>query len=136
MLVETAFCLDDSGYVGTTTVYSVVLKNDDPEFGKFVLGLLNSSALEYFHKKNTIPQAGDSTGIRQLLSKVFQSATPVLDSEIALLRVPTESLRRSSRRDADADTSALEREIDQLVYALYGLTPEEIKLVDETVSRG
>jgi len=28
-----------------------------------------------------------------------------------------------------ADTSALEREIDELVYALYGLTPEGIKIV-------
>ena len=33
--------------------------------------------------------------------------------------------------DAEADTSALEREIDQQVYALYGLTPEEIKIVEE-----
>ena len=34
------------------------------------------------------------------------------------------------QRDAEADTSALEREIDELVYALYGLTKEEIKLVE------
>ena len=31
----------------------------------------------------------------------------------------------AKQRDAKADTSALEREIDKLVYALYGLTPEE-----------
>ena len=34
------------------------------------------------------------------------------------------------QRDAEADVSALEREIDQLVYALYGLTPEEIQIVE------
>ena len=39
-------------------------------------------------------------------------------------------LRGSKQRDAEADTSALEREIDKLVYALYGLTPAEIKLVE------
>jgi hypothetical protein len=33
-------------------------------------------------------------------------------------------------RDAAADVSALEREMDGLVYALYGLTPEEIKIVE------
>jgi len=33
-------------------------------------------------------------------------------------------------RDAAADVSRLEREIDQLVYALYGLTPEEIQIVE------
>src|ERR1035437_1893055 len=50
----------------------------------------------------------------------------------------SESLvRRGSRflsakqRDAGADVSALEREIDQQLYALYGLTPEEIKIVEE-----
>jgi hypothetical protein len=33
--------------------------------------------------------------------------------------------------DAQAGVSALEREIDELVYALYGLTAEEIKMVEE-----
>ena len=36
----------------------------------------------------------------------------------------------AKQRDAGADVSALEREIDQLVSALYGLTPEEIQLVE------
>ena len=35
----------------------------------------------------------------------------------------------AKQRDAEADTSALEREIDELVYALYDLTPEEKALV-------
>ena len=33
--------------------------------------------------------------------------------------------------DAKADTSALERQVDDFVYALFGLTPEELKLVEE-----
>ena len=33
-------------------------------------------------------------------------------------------------RDATADVSALEREIDELVYALYALTPDEIKIIE------
>ena len=36
----------------------------------------------------------------------------------------------AKQRDAEADVSALERELDELVYALCGLTPEEIKLVE------
>ena len=31
---------------------------------------------------------------------------------------------------ADRDTSVLERQIDKMVYALYGLTPEEIEIVE------
>jgi hypothetical protein len=36
----------------------------------------------------------------------------------------------AKQRDAKADVSALEQEVDQLVYALYGLTPEEIQIVE------
>jgi hypothetical protein len=36
----------------------------------------------------------------------------------------------AKQRYAEANVSALEREIDELVYALYGLTPEEIKIVE------
>jgi hypothetical protein len=34
------------------------------------------------------------------------------------------------RKTSNADTSALERQIDQMVYKLYALTPEEIKIVE------
>jgi hypothetical protein len=32
---------------------------------------------------------------------------------------------------SNADIFALEKQIDEMVYALYGLTPEEIALVEE-----
>jgi len=36
----------------------------------------------------------------------------------------------AKQADPQADTSAWEREIDQIVYKLYGLTEEEIKIVE------
>jgi len=39
-------------------------------------------------------------------------------------------------RDGDANVSALERELEELVHALYDLTPEEIKLVEGTPKLG
>ena len=38
----------------------------------------------------------------------------------------------SKAKDCEADTSALEAGIDQLVYKLYGLTEEEIAVVEGT----
>ena len=38
----------------------------------------------------------------------------------------------AKQRDAGADVSAWEREIDQRVYALYGLTADEIKIVEDS----
>ena len=37
----------------------------------------------------------------------------------------------AKQRDARADTSELEQEINRHVYALYGLTPEEIQIVED-----
>jgi adenine-specific DNA-methyltransferase len=38
--------------------------------------------------------------------------------------------RAQKKENPDADVSALESEIDQLVYRLYGLTDEEVKIVE------
>lgn len=38
----------------------------------------------------------------------------------------------AKQRDAGADVSELEWEIDGLVYTLHGLTPDEIKIVEGT----
>ena len=41
----------------------------------------------------------------------------------------------TKRTDPAADVSALEREIDQLVYQLYNLTAEEIAVVEESTAK-
>lgn len=39
-------------------------------------------------------------------------------------------------KDPNADTSTLEKQIDEMVYAFYGLTPEEIAIVyDSSTTR-
>ena len=38
----------------------------------------------------------------------------------------------AKKADPSADVSALEAEIDQLVYSLYGLTREEIAIIEES----
>ena len=39
---------------------------------------------------------------------------------------------KAKRAKPTADTTAWEREIDERVYRLYGLTPEEIQIVEES----
>jgi hypothetical protein len=39
----------------------------------------------------------------------------------------------AKKANPQADTTALETEIDQMVYELYGLTEEEIQIVEESV---
>ncbi|HOC01020.1 MAG TPA: hypothetical protein PKM43_19995, partial [Verrucomicrobiota bacterium] len=55
------------------------------------------------------------------------TATPAQQKAVERL---VDRILAAKARDAAADVSRLEREIDQLVYALYGLTPEEIQIVE------
>jgi len=41
-----------------------------------------------------------------------------------------DNILAAKQKDSNADTSALERQIDEMVYELYGLTPEEIAIVE------
>lgn len=52
-------------------------------------------------------------------------------AEHAALVGLVERILAAKRDKPAADTTALEREIDARVYRLYGLTPDEIKLVED-----
>jgi len=48
------------------------------------------------------------------------------------IRDIAKSILAIKKGDPKADISQLEKEIDQIVYKLYGLTDEEIKIVEES----
>ncbi len=49
------------------------------------------------------------------------------------INVVVDQILAAKEADPTADTTALEAKIDQLVYQLYGLTEDEIKIVEESV---
>jgi hypothetical protein len=66
---KNSFAYDDSGFMGTTTTYSIVPKPGMPIFA--LLGILNSSLMNYYHKKNTIPQANGFYRYQKTFIKSF-----------------------------------------------------------------
>jgi len=60
--------------------------------------------------------------VAELLRRGFDVSTPL-----------AQRIRAAKRANPQADVSAWEREIDERVYRLYGLTAEEIKIVEEGV---
>ncbi len=97
---------------------------------KFLLGLINSTLVSWYaglrcpnFAKDVFPKLNPSD--------IKQIPVPIASSE-KQKRVErlVDHILTTRRRNADADTSAIEREIDQLVYKLYGLTEEEIKIVE------
>lgn len=98
-----------------------------PEADKYLLALLNSR-VTYFLFQNLLPKLrGDFYEPSYLYFKDF----PIVESEnrSEFITIADQIIDAKSF-NAAADTTALESEIDRLVYELYGLSEEEIKMVE------
>jgi adenine-specific DNA-methyltransferase len=91
----------------------------------YILGILNSKFIRYCFKK--FFQSGGIDG-EITYQAIIEIPIPNLDSkqQKPLVDIVINILANSQN---NKDTTALENQIDQLVYQLYGLTEEEIKIV-------
>ncbi len=98
---------------------------------KFLLGVLNSSTICFYLSLIAETSGmGTSRWINNYV-KEFPIPEAACDQQALIIELVNEILAAKDT-DPDADVSALENEIDQIVYLLYGLTPEEIKIVEGT----
>jgi adenine-specific DNA-methyltransferase len=97
---------------------------------KFILGILNSKLMSYYFVKNT------AKSVRQMFPKLIledlrkfpiKKGSDTLQQSIVNL---VEQILLAKKSDITAETSVLESELDRLVYELYGLTEEEIRIVE------
>ena len=97
---------------------------------RYLLGLLNSRLLGYYYSQYFITIDVLKNALLALPIINFPGADDVqqaLQKQVILL---VEKILSKKSRNTDADITALENEINQQVYALYGLTPEEIAIVE------
>ena len=99
---------------------------------RYVLGLLNSRLIDFYFR--LIAQTSGMGVTRWINLYVEEFPLPGVSPERQkAVEGLVDGVLAAKAADAEADTSALEREIDQLVYQLYGLTPEEIAIVEGAV---
>ncbi|MCQ2812752.1 Eco57I restriction-modification methylase domain-containing protein [Helicobacter pylori] len=99
-----------------------------------ILGVLNSKLMTYFYKKKFFPthmQGGafgfDTLSVETLpFPQITKSNQPTADKITALV----DKILQAKEKDPKANTQRLEKEIDALVYQLYHLTDEEIKIIE------
>jgi hypothetical protein len=132
-------CFDPDGFCFDSLSYGIQPKSKLLN-AKFLLGLLNSKFLGYLHAE--LSQNQDKVFAKVLAENIRKLPMPELDHELTDDRKRAEAIESlvgrilaAKARNASADVSTLEREIDRLVYALYGLTPEEIKIVEESTTK-
>ena len=97
---------------------------------EFLLGILNARLTQYFFEVSNPQMVGKVFAeIKVIYVERLPIPTPSPEKQKSVERL-VDRILAAKRREAEADVSALEREIDVLVYALYGLTKEEIALVE------
>ncbi|MBI4669692.1 MAG: hypothetical protein HY747_11030 [Elusimicrobia bacterium] len=97
---------------------------------KFLLAVMNSSAVRDFLRANR------RSNLHLYPDDWKKLPIPdVGDKEQAPIIKLVDRILAAKQRDLEADTTEWEREIDRLVHELYGLTPDEIKLVDESARK-
>ncbi len=98
----------------------------------FLLGVLNSSLLWWFVRKIAAARQGGFFEFKPMY--VTQLPVPATaPSDRNSLTKLVDRILVAKNADPDADVSALETEIDQLVYSLYGLTREETAIIEESL---
>jgi hypothetical protein len=107
--------------LSTNTLRILTLKEDSFNL-KILLGILNSKLINYFFSKRFNNK--DIYGYQ-----LAQIPIPIISNDLGLLN-KVDQILTLKQSNASADTSLLEREIDLMVYELYGLSAEEIGVVE------
>ena len=109
---------ENGGYYSVNTAYII------PNLSKSDLGILNSKLTQFVYSNlsQTI-RGGYFRFIRQYLAQI-----PIIKSDI--LENLVSQVIQTKKQNPTADTTNLENQIDQLVYKLYDLTEEEIRIVE------
>ena len=110
--------------------FAILVPNKPKVPLKVLLALLNSRLLNFYHERRFL-DCEKITFQKVLIANVrtFPVTIPS-DNLCATICRLVDQIIAGKQRAPDFDSSALEREVDQQVYALYGLTPEEIKIVE------
>ncbi|MFN7776270.1 Eco57I restriction-modification methylase domain-containing protein, partial [Flavobacterium sp.] len=114
----------------TTKAYSWVKKQETKESYEYLLAIANSKLLWWFLKITGDTLQGDARTFKTNYLNPYplpKKLTDEFDAEISKKVIEVLSLKKDNPK---ADTTALEREIDLMVYELYGLTQEEIEIVE------
>ncbi|MGN8434402.1 DUF7149 domain-containing protein [Helicobacter pylori] len=100
-----------------------------------ILGVLNSSFMSWYARENFKDKhmSGGYLGLNKgnleklPMFELTKSNKPTADKIIALV----DKILQTKEKDPKANTQGLEQEIDALVYQLYNLTDEEIKIIED-----
>ncbi|MCZ8117811.1 MAG: Eco57I restriction-modification methylase domain-containing protein [Microcystis sp. LE18-22.4A] len=123
--------LDEKGdfFLNNVRVNGIKPINEDEVDIKYLLGILNSKVANFYFKLVGKPK---DNGFFEA-NKQFISPIPIkiVDHKYQIkIKLLVDKILTAKKDDPNADTSELEKQIDHLVYKLYQLTYNEVKIID------
>ena len=113
------------------TIYNIYLDNERFNI-KYILAVINSKAIHFYWLKRFY----DNKKTFPKIKKQPLESIPVRDipakEQAPIVRLVDE-IHAAKRRDPKANTGRLEGEIDWMVYGLYGLTKDEVDIVEASI---
>ena len=124
------FGYNECNWYASADVYYITNPNKDYHI-KYILGLLNSK-LYYVWLYHKGKRKGETLELYQKpLSEIpIKKASPDIQNSIVKIVDEIITLKKSN---PNHDTSSLERQIDAIVYKIYGLTDAEIKIIEQSI---
>ena len=93
---------------------------------RFILAIINSTIMDWYFRKTS---TNNHVNIYELEQLPIPKATTEQQKHIIAF---VEDIMQQKKSNPNADISSLESEIDRLVYQLYGLTEEEIAVIERS----
>lgn len=134
---KNSFALDNEKFLGTTTTYSILLKDNSESNYKYTLALLNSNLLDFYHKNNTIPQAGGFYRYQAIFINDIPIKKADTENQNKFVSIVNKILAITQSDDYLEDhekqnaVKEYEKQIDIMVYKLYDLTFDEVLYIDK-----
>ena len=127
------------------TGFNLVLKNKEISL-KFILGILNSNLMNFYHREKFLDK--EKNLFQKILianAKTFPIRFPPLSQQQKIISLVDKILEKnkqlvsfgdkqtSETKKLKDEISKTDEEINKMVYKLYELTPEEIKIIEESL---
>ena len=120
---------DDKQFYVDQSIYNLYLKNPVDLSLKYILALINSTLMNFYFKKKVVTNPDIYPYIKGIHLKKIPIKTIPLEEQKPFVEIVDKVLTQNR------DSGALEEynsQIDKLVYKLYGLTPEEIEIMEKS----
>lgn len=126
------FSFVDAGYYFNNSVFMITNKNNDISELKYLLAVLNTATFKFGSLITPLTKVGHYT----YGSKEFMETIPIPNIDTKNKKLVDKIINNVSEilkfkgENSSADVSEIEKEIDNLVYELYGLEEGEIKIIE------